>query len=84
MGEANAAAMTCLGLNFAEYLAFLHQHRQVMIRPTGEVGYWIVCRPVQGNYVEFSLPEGAAWEVSLDNLGYAAAACTLTVTSTPP
>lgn len=84
VGEAHAAAMTCLGLNFAEYLAFLHQHRQVMIRPTGGVGYWIVCRPVQGNYVEFSLPEGAEWEVSLDNLGYAAAACTLTVTSTPP
>lgn len=84
VGEAHAAAMTCLGLNFAEYLAFLHQHRQVMIRPTGGVGYWIVCRPVQGNYVEFSLPEGAEWEVGLDNLGYAAAACTLTVTSTPP
>ena len=84
VGEAHAAAMTCLGLNFAEYLAFLHQHRQVMIRPTGEGGYWIVCRPVQGNYVEFSLPEGAEWEVSLDNLGYAAAACTLTITSTPP
>lgn len=84
VGEAHAAAMTCLGLDFAEYLAFLHQHRQVFIRPTGGVGYWIVCRPIQGNYVEFSLPEGAAREVSLDNLGYAAAACTLMVTSTLP
>lgn len=40
--------MTCLGLDFAEYLDFLHRHRQVLIRPTGEVGYWIVCQPMAG------------------------------------
>ena len=84
VGEAHAAAMTCLGLDFAEYLDFLHRHRQVLIRPTGEVGYWIVCQPMQGKYTEFSLPESTAQEVSLDNLGYAVAACTLPVTSTPP
>ena len=84
VGEAHAAAMTCLGLNFAEYLDFLHQHRQVLIRPNGAVSYWIVCQPAQGKYVEFFLPEGAAQEVSLDNLGYAVAACTLPVTSTLP
>ncbi|MDY4062052.1 MAG: hypothetical protein SO010_03975 [Candidatus Limiplasma sp.] len=84
VGEAHAAAMTCLGLDFAEYLDFLHRHRQVLIRPTGAVGYWIVCQPMQGKYTEFSLPESTAQEVSLDNLGYAVAACTLPVTSTPP
>lgn len=77
VGNAHATAMTYLDLPLKEYLEWLHQKETLTISENGRVKYLISCKPAKGAYVEFHLPANAACEVSLDNMGYAVAACTL-------
>lgn len=77
VGIAHATAMTFLDLDLEDYLHFLHQKGSLTIWEHEKPKYLIVCRPVNGTRVQFDLPVGAQWEASLDNLGYAVAACVL-------
>lgn len=77
VGEAHATAMTYLNLSFREYLDWLHEKETIAIEENGRMKYLICCKPLTGTHIAFSLPKNAAIEVSLDNLGYAIAACTL-------
>lgn len=75
VGEAHATAMTYLDLTIREYLELLHQKKVLQVRRDEHLRYLILCLPMNDAYVEFKYPEGAAWEVSLDNMGYAVMAC---------
>jgi len=77
VGNAHATAMTYLDLPLKEYLEWLHQKETLTISEEGRVKYLILCKPMKSAYVEFDIPANAACEVSLDNMGYAVAACTL-------
>lgn len=77
VGKAHATAMTYLDLNLESYLNWLHEKQAVTIYSGGKPQYLILCQPVEGSYVTFQLPRGAECELSLDNMGYAVAACTL-------
>ncbi len=80
VGEAHATAMTYLDLTFEEYLEWLHLKGQLAVWRDGALRYIILCKPITGTYVAFSLPVGATYEASLDNEGYAIVACTLGTT----
>ncbi|MDD3335098.1 MAG: hypothetical protein PHI98_06210 [Eubacteriales bacterium] len=75
VGEAHATAMTFLNLDMEEYLTLLHQKRVLHVKRDATKSYFIFCKPMDGEYVEFQLPEGAALEASFDNDGYAVVAC---------
>lgn len=77
VGKAHAMAMTYLDLSFADYLDWLHHKGTITISEGGRPKYLILCKPMSGTHIAFSIPENASCEVSLDNLGYAVAACTL-------
>lgn len=77
VGEAHATAMTYLDVELDEYLRLLHEKRVLTVKRDDSVSYLILCQPMQGAYVEFRLPQGAACEAGLDNTGYAVAACTI-------
>ena len=77
VGKAHAAAMTYLDLDLESYLNWLHEKQVLTIYSGGKPQYFITCRPVEGRYVDFQLPSGAEVELSLDNTGYAVAACVL-------
>lgn len=77
VGKAHATAMTYLDLDFESYLAWLHQKGMLVVSAGGKPQYLILCQPMQGDYAAFDLPVGAVYEVSMDNTGYALAACTL-------
>lgn len=76
-GRAHAAAITYLALELEEYLEWMHQKGKLVIYANGQPRYAILCVPMQGDYAAFDLPTGAEVEVSMDNLGYALAACVL-------
>lgn len=76
VGKAHATAMTYLNLSLKDYLLWLHEKQCLVIEENGIIRYLILCQPVSGTHVAFMLPEGAEAEVSLDNMGYAVAACT--------
>ena len=77
VGKAHAAAMTYLDLNLESYLNWLHEKRVLTIFAGAKPQYFITCQPVEGRYVDFQLPCGTEYELSLDNTGYAVAACVL-------
>lgn len=77
VGRAHATAMTYLDLDMQEYLEWMHQKGTLVVSAGGRPQYLILCQPMQGDYVAFDLPAEAAYEVSMDNTGYALAACTL-------
>ncbi len=77
VGQAHAMAMTYLNLSLEEYAQWLHQKGTLTVYENGKAKFLILCKPITGTHVELWLPEGASCEVSLDNLGYAVAACTL-------
>ena len=77
MGKAHAAAMTYLDLDLCDYLDWLHQKGQLVICDGDRPVYLILCVPLSGDYAAFDLPVNSTFEVSLDNTGYALAACTL-------
>ena len=77
VGKAHATAMTYLDLDLESYLAWLHQKGTLVVSAGGKPQYLILCQPMQGDYAAFDLPFGAECEVSMDNTGYALAACTL-------
>lgn len=76
VGQAHATAMTYLDLNLPAYLEWLHEKGVVAVAQEGRLKYLILCKPASGARVAFSLPEGARFEASLDNMGYAVVACT--------
>jgi hypothetical protein len=75
VGKAHAAAMVFLDVDLAEYLHLLHEKRILQVRRDDSTTYLIFCQPAEDEYVEFLLPKNVKYEVSLDNLGYALAAC---------
>lgn len=77
VGIAHATAMTYLDVDFATYLAILHEKRVMTVQ--GEKGetYLIQCIPVQGERTLLQLPKGSVSEVSFDNMGYVIAASNL-------
>lgn len=75
VGKAHAAAMVFLDVDMSDYLRLLHEKKVLQVRISPQTTYLIFCQPAQEEYVEFLLPKNAKWEVSLDNLGYAVAAC---------
>ena len=77
VGKAHATAMTYLNLDLKAYLDWLHQKGIITVMAGGQPKYLILCSPLQGDYASFMLPANAACEISLDNMGYALAACTL-------
>lgn len=77
VGKAHAAAMTYLDLDLENYLNWLHEKRELTIYAGEKPQYFITCQPVEGKYVDFQLPAGTEYEMSLDNTGYAVAACVL-------
>lgn len=76
VGRAHAVAMTYLDLELEAYLEWLHQKGVMIISDGSRLQYLILCQPVSGTHVSFQIPDGTQAEVSLDNLGYAIAACT--------
>lgn len=77
VGEAHATAMTYLDLTLEEYLDWLHLKGELAVWRDGALRYIILCKPMTGTHIAFSLPTGASCEASLDNEGYAIVACTL-------
>lgn len=75
VGKAHATAMTYLNVGLKDYLTILHHKRQLTIQD-GSTVYYIQCVPAEEVYTVFQVPSGAACEVSMDNTGYAVAACT--------
>lgn len=76
VGKAHATAMTYLDVGLEDYLTILHRKEQLTLHDDGAT-YYIQCVPAQGEYTVFTVPAGAACEVSMDNTGYAVIACTL-------
>ncbi len=77
VGKAHATAMTYLDLDLESYLAWMRRKEVLVVSAGGVPQYLILCKPMQGDYAAFDLPVGAACEISMDNTGYALAACTL-------
>jgi len=77
VGKAHATAMTYLDLSLKEYLLWLHEKGCIAIEEQGRLKYLILCQPMNGTHTAFQVPVGAECEASLDNMGYALAACTL-------
>lgn len=77
VGKAHATAMTYLDVNLQEYLQWMHEKGRLTVYRDGKPQYLILCQPLDGTRAALSLPMDAAYEVSMDNLGYAIAACTL-------
>ncbi len=76
VGIAHSTAMTYLDLDLEAYLDFLHQQPIIQIHKDGALKYLIVCQPYAEGYISLKLPEGASYEASYDNMGYAVVACT--------
>ena len=77
VGKAHSTAMTYLDLDFESYLDWLHRMGAIVISAGGRPQYLILCKAMNGDYVAFDLPANADIEISMDNTGYALAACTL-------
>ena len=77
VGKAHATAMTYLDLDFCSYLEWMHRQGQLVVSEGGRPAYLILCREMDASGTMFDLPVGCAYEVSMDNTGYALAACTL-------
>jgi len=77
VGKAHATAMTYLDLDFASYLEWLHLKGNIAVSAGGNLQYLILCEPLKDGYAAFDLPECAGVDLSMDNTGYALAACTL-------
>ena len=68
-GPVHAAAMHALEMDLQAYLRFLRQAGQAALLRNGRAAAWIVCVPEQ-DALTFTLPEGAAWEISGDGAGW--------------
>lgn len=77
VGKAHAAAMTYLQLSFEDYLLWMHEKGVLTLWEAGTPKYVIVCKPLNGTQVSFTLPSGAICDASLDNMGYALVAAEL-------
>ncbi len=68
VGPVHAAAMHALQMDLTEYLLFLRTTGNAALLRNGRTVGWIIRVP-GGEAVSFTLPEGAAWEISGDNDG---------------
>ncbi len=75
VGEAHSTAMTYLDLTLEGYLNLLHEKGVIQVLEGGAPKFVIVCAPIVDGYAALRLPEGAKYDISADNLGYAIAAC---------
>lgn len=77
VGMAHATAMTYLDVDLPTYLELLHEKRTLTVYGEGGQVFLIQCAPVAGGLVTFFLPADADCDISMDNTGYAVAACTI-------
>ncbi len=75
VGVAHSTVMRALGLNFEDYLTFLRGAGGITYYENGIPRYAVLAKPWEGS-ASFSLPEGCAYEGSMDNTGWAVAAVT--------
>ncbi|MBR3743358.1 MAG: hypothetical protein IKN04_23360 [Clostridia bacterium] len=68
VGPVHAAAMHALDMDLEDYLLFLRRTGQTALNRNGRAVAWIIRVP-EGEAVSFTLPEGAAWEISGDSAG---------------
>ncbi len=76
VGIAHSTLMTYLDLPLEAYLDLLHEKKAIFIHDNGTPKYLALCLPLRDGYVTFPIPEGANYEASYDNQGYAVIACT--------
>lgn len=77
VGRAHAMAMTYLDLPMEKYLEWLHHVGVLTISENGSPKYIIIAVPMETTHIAMRLPENASYETSLDNTGFATAACEL-------
>ena len=68
VGPVHAAVMRSLDMDLREYLLFLRRTGRAALNRNGRTAAWIFCVPAE-EAVTFTLPEGAAWEISGDGAG---------------
>ena len=68
VGPIHAAAMRALDMDLETYLLFLRRAGRAVLNRNGRAVAWIIRVP-EGEAVSFTLPEGAAWEISGDSAG---------------
>ena len=68
-GMVHTAAMTALDMDLEAYLLFLRRMGQAALKRNGQTVAWIICVPEQ-EAVTFTLPEGAAFEITGDGTGW--------------
>ena len=76
VGVAHSTIMRALGLDFEAYLAFLREAGTLIYYENGNPRYAVLAKPWAGN-TSFLLPEGCAYEGSIDNTGWAVATVTI-------
>ena len=69
VGPVHAASMHVLQMDLAAYLHFLRQTECLVLKRNGQAVAWVFCVPERAS-VSFSLPEGAAFQVSGDGAGF--------------
>lgn len=77
VGRVHAMAMTYLDLTMEKYLDWLHRVGVLTISEKEEVKYIIIASPMETTHIAMQLPKNAVYETSLDNMGFAIAACEL-------
>lgn len=85
VGQAHAMLMHALNATLEEYLSMLHQHGTLTLYDEkGAPLACAVCLPATERQTVFTLPVAQMEDVSLDNTGYAVAACLFTAGSADP
>jgi zinc D-Ala-D-Ala carboxypeptidase len=70
VGLIHSTMMHFMNLDFEQYLLYLRETGAITYSENGAPRYAVLCKPYDGNAV-FSVPQGCAWEASMDNTGYA-------------
>ncbi|MBP3637350.1 MAG: M15 family metallopeptidase [Clostridia bacterium] len=79
VGRAHAMLMHALGVSFEEYLDLLHEYGTLtLLNENGAPLCAAVCQPAGEHQTSFQLPQAEIDDLSLDNQGWAIAACLFT------
>lgn len=79
VGRAHAMLMHALNVGFEEYLALLHEHGTLTLYDQNNAPLaTAVCCVAGEQQTSFQLPDAMVEDLSLDNMGYAIAACLFT------
>ncbi|MBR1606610.1 MAG: D-alanyl-D-alanine carboxypeptidase family protein [Clostridia bacterium] len=73
VGRLHARAMHAADWCLEEYLTALHTYGVLRLQTPEGASFWMLCQPL-GESVSFSIPQGAEYEVSADNMGWAVCA----------